>query len=439
MDKREQILDVLFNSSRLDESKENLEEGFVGNVARAAGTAVKHAAQNAVNNVKNSFAITTAQKNNARLRTQALQNAQAEEKAANKQIANAGKAGKAAYKDTMNNWTQKDCNNLLTSIAKDFNNGNPSLDGLVKGIQSLLVGSRLLHVANDNSDTANQVQNKSKNDDQETVAQGKENANIARNGQQQTNENLWLYTRNLDYEKLNEAFGAGTVKTALKNIQNNYQQYLGFKKKGDVKQAKAFGAKTFDALQSAATYLRSIGKGFFNKDTGKNLGGTIDKSAYDSFMKVLDKYVVPGESGEQLFDALTKPAEAPQDNASKNENVDNQNTSNNQNADNNQNTGNSQGVDANQNNADTNQNNADSQNNTDSQPNGQSNSAGDQVNNEQDANNTNQANDANSATNQNSPSFKTNPNFDVNSASKKFGVDANLITQIIQEYEGANQ
>lgn len=432
MDKREQILAVLFNSSHLDESKENLEEGFVGNVARAAGTAVKHAAQNAVNNVKNSFAITTAQKNNARLRTQALQNAQAEEKAANKQIADAGKAGKAAYKDTMNNWTQKDCNSLLSSIAKDFNNGNPSLDGLVKGIQSLLVGARLLHVANDNSSSANQVQNKSKNDDQETIAQGKENANIARNGQQQTNESSWLYTRNLDYEKLNEAFGAGTVKTALKNIQNNYQQYLGFKKKGDVKQAKAFGAKTFDALQSAATYLRSIGKGFFNKDTGKNLGGTIDKSAYDSFMKVLDKYVVQGKSGEQLFDALTKPAGASQDNTSNDENADNQNTSNNQNADNNQNTDDNQNVDANQ-------NNTDSQNNTDGQPNGQSNSAGDQVNNEQDANNTNQANDANSATNQNSPSFKTNPNFDVNSASKKFGVDANLITQIIQEYEGANQ
>ena len=402
MDKREQILTVLFNSSHLDESKENLEEGFVGNVARAAGTAVKHAAQNAVNNVKNSFAITTAQKNNARLRTQALQNAQAEEKAANKQIANAGKAGKAAYKDTMNNWTQKDCNNLLTSIAKDFNNGNPSLDGLVKGIQSLLVGARLLHVANDNSSSANQVQNKSENDDQETIAQGKENANIARNGQQQTNESTWLYTRNLDYEKLNEAFGAGTVKTALKNIQNNYQQYLGFKKKGDVKQAKAFGVKTFDALQSAATYLRSIGKGFFNKDTGKNLGGTIDKSAYDSFMKVLDKYVVQGKSGEQLFDALTKPAEVSQNNTSNDEN-------------------------------------ADSQNNTDSQSNGQSNSDGDQANNEQDANNTNQANDANSTTNQNLSSFKTNPNFDVNSASKKFGVDANLITQIIQEYEGTNQ
>lgn len=434
MDKREQILTVLFNSSRLDESKENLEEGFVGNVARAAGTAVKHAAQNAVNNVKNSFAITTAQKNNARLRTQALQNAQAEEKAANKQIANAGKAGKAAYKDTMNNWTQKDCNNLLTSIAKDFNNGNPSLDGLVKGIQSLLVGARLLHVANDNSDTANQVQNKSKNDDQETIAQGKENVNIARNGQQQTNESAWLYTRNLDYEKLNEAFGAGTVKTALKNIQNNYQQYLGFKKKGDVKQAKAFGAKTFDALQSAATYLRSIGKGFFNKDTGKNLGGTIDKSAYDSFMKVLDKYVVQGKSGEQLFDALTKPAETSQDNTSNDKNADNQNTGNNQNADNNQNTDDNQNVDANQNNTNS-QNNTDNQNNTD----GQSNSDGNQANNEQDANNTNQANDANSTTNQNSSSFKTNPNFDVNSASKKFGVDANLITQIIQEYEGTNQ
>lgn len=434
MDKREQILTVLFNSSHLDESKENLEEGFVGNIARAAGTAVKHAAQNAVNDVKNSFAITTAQKNNARLRTQALQNAQAEEKAANKQIANAGKAGKAAYKDTMNNWTQKDCNNLLSSIAKDFNNGNPSLDGLVKGIQSLLVGARLLHVANDNSDTANQVQNKSKNDDWETVAQGRENANIARNGQQQTNESSWLYTRNLDYEKLNEAFGAGTVKAALKNIQNNYQQYLGFKKKGDVKQAKAFGAKTFDALQSAATYLRSIGKGFFNKDTGKNLGGTIDKSAYDSFMKVLDKYVVPGKSGEQLFDALTKPAEAPQDNISNDENADNQNTGNNQNADNNQNTDDNQNVDANQNNTNS-QNNTDNQNNTD----GQSNSDGNQANNEQDANNTNQANDANSTTNQNSSSFKTNPNFDVNSASKKFGVDANLITQIIQEYEGTNQ
>lgn len=432
MDRREQILAVLFNSSHLDESKENLEEGFVGNVARAAGTAVKHAAQNAVNNVKNSFAITTAQKNNARLRTQALQNAQAEEKAANKQIADAGKAGKAAYKDTMNNWTQKDCNSLLSSIAKDFNNGNPSLDGLVKGIQSLLVGARLLHVANDNSISANQVQNKSKNDDQEIVAQGKENANIARNGQQQTNESLWLYTRNLDYEKLNEAFGAGTVKTALKNIQNNYQQYLGFKKKGDVKQAKAFGAKTFDALQSAATYLRSVGKGFFNKDTGKNLGGTIDKSAYDSFMKVLDKYVVQGKSGEQLFDALTKPAEAPQDNASKDENADNQNTSNNQNTDNNQNADDSQSVDANQ-------NNANNQNDTDSQPNGQPNSNDNQANNEQNTNNTNQANDTNSANNQNTPSFKANPNFDVNSASKKFGVDANLITQIIQEYEGANQ
>lgn len=432
MDKREQILAVLFNSSHLDESKENLEEGFVGNVARAAGTAVKHAAQNAVNNVKNSFAITTAQKNNARLRTQALQNAQAEEKAANKQIANAGKAGKAAYKDTMNNWTQKDCNSLLSSIAKDFNNGNPSLDGLVKGIQSLLVGARLLHVANDGSDTANLIQNKSRNDDQETVAQGKENANIARNGQQQTNESSWLYTRNLDYEKLNEAFGAGTVKTALKNIQNNYQQYLGFKKKGDVKQAKAFGAKTFDALQSAATYLRSIGKGFFNKDTGKNLGGTIDKSAYDSFMKVLDKYVVPGESGEQLFDALTKPAEAPQDNASKNENADNQNTSNNQNTDNNQNADDGQSVDANQ-------NNANNQNDTASQPNGQPNSNDNQANNEQNTNNTNQVNGTDSANNQNAPSFKANPNFDVNNASKKFGVDASLITQIIQEYEGTNQ
>ncbi len=375
MDKREQILNVLFNSSHLDEPKENLEEGFVGNIARAAGTAVKHAAQNAVNDVKNSFAITTAQKNNARLRTQALQNAQAEEKAANKQIANAGKAGKAAYKDTMNNWTQKDCNNLLSSIAKDFNNGNPSLDGLVKGIQSLLVGARLLHVANDNSTSANQVQNKSRNDDQETVAQGKENANIARNGQQQTNESSWLYNRNIYSEKLNEAFGAGTVKTALKNIQNNYQQYLGFKKKGDVKQAKAFGAKTFDALQSAATYLRSIGKGFFNKDTGKNLGGTIDKSAYDSFMKVLDRYVVPGKSGEQLFDALTKPAENAQGDTNKDENA------------NNQNAGNNQGTED----------------------------------------------------NQNPQSFKANPNFDVNNASKKLGIDANLITQIIQEYEGTSK
>lgn len=375
MDKREQILNVLFNSSHLDESKENLEEGFVGNVARAAGTAVKHAAQNYVNDFKNSFAITTAQKNNARLRTQALKNAQAEEKAANKQIADAGKAGKTAYKDTMNNWTQKDCNSLLSSIAKDFNNGNPSLDGLVKGIQSLLVGSRLLRVGNDNSNGADQVQNKSKNDDQETLAQGKENANIARNGQQQTNESLWLYNRNIYSEKLNEAFGADTVKTALKNIQNNYQQYLGFKKKGNVEQAKAFGAKTFDALQSAATYLRSIGKGFFNKDTGKNLGGTIDKSAYDSFMKVLDKYVVQGKTGEQLFDALTKPAENAQGDTNKDENANNQNTGNNQDTDD----------------------------------------------------------------NQNSQSFKANPNFDVNSASKKLGIDANLITQIIQEYEGTSK
>lgn len=426
MDKREQILTVLFNSSQLDESKENLEEGFVGNVARAAGTAVKHAAQNAVNNVKNSFAITTAQKNNARLRTQALQSAQAEEKAANKQIADAGKAGKAAYKDTMDNWTQKDCNNLLTSIAKDFNNGNPSLDGLVKGIQSLLVGARLLHVANDDSSTAAQVQNKSENDDKETLAQGKENANVARNGQQQTNESSWLYTRNIDYEKLNEAFGAGTVKTALKNIQNNYQQYLGFKKKGDVKQAKAFGAKTFDALQSAATYLRPIGKGFFNKDTGKNLGGTIDKAAYDSFMKVLDKYVVQGKSGEQLFDALTKPAKDAQANSDNNQNSDNQNNgqSNDQNNDNNQNNTDNNQTDSQSNN----QNNSTEQNNNQTDSN--ANQSNEQNNQEQQANNNEQ---------NNKPAFKANPNFDINAASKKFNIDANLITQIIQDYENVSQ
>jgi uncharacterized protein len=133
---REQMLDVLFGSS-----EEELNEGVVQNIGRAVGTAVKHGAQNVVNQVKNDFAFTDKQKAQAANRTATLKATQAAEKAGNKAIAKAGKAGKATYKNVMSNWSIQNANKAMQAAI----NNAQDVDTIVSGLEYALCGINVLN------------------------------------------------------------------------------------------------------------------------------------------------------------------------------------------------------------------------------------------------------------------------------------------------------
>lgn len=179
---REQILDVLFNKDNFNESN-SLNENFITNAIQNVGTNIKHAAQNAVNNVRNDFAITAKQKAQANARTQALHNAQAAEKAGNAKIQGAKKAGKISYKNIMSNWSQANTNQAMEAALK-----SDSLSDIKNAIEYGLCSINVLKAGGDNknakqSQATNNVQKQAKQDDQNMINAKNAAINAAKNGE----------------------------------------------------------------------------------------------------------------------------------------------------------------------------------------------------------------------------------------------------------------
>lgn len=183
-DNREQILNVLFNNynQNFNES-ESLDENFITNAVQKVGTGIKHAAQNAVNDVRNSFAITAKQKAQANARTQALHNKQAAENAGNKVIQQAGKAGKVSYKNVMANWSQTNTNTQLNNALK-----SNSIKDIITAIEYGLCSINVLGAGGKDNKNAQQQQatdkvQKANNQVDKNMEQNKQdNMNAAANG-----------------------------------------------------------------------------------------------------------------------------------------------------------------------------------------------------------------------------------------------------------------
>ncbi len=160
---REQMLNVMFGPS-----EEELNEGL--------GTAIKHGAQNVVNQVKNDFAFTAKQKAQAANRTATLKATQAAENAGNKQIKNAKKAGKTAYKDIMSKWSIKSANQAMQNAV----NAN-DIDTLVSGLEYAICGINILGASKAQGEQSFEQQQNVQDADKNNKNAGNANVEAAKN------------------------------------------------------------------------------------------------------------------------------------------------------------------------------------------------------------------------------------------------------------------
>jgi len=285
MDKREQILSVLFSSNNLNESRENLDENFITNAVQNAGTAIKHAAQNAVNDVRNSFAITAKQKAQANARTQALQATQQAEKDGNKMIQQAGKAGKASYKNIMNNWSQANVKAKLDAWNKAFDSGNITYKDTVEALEYILCSINVLGVGGDGNVNAQRNvdnANNAKADSNQAMENSKQNdMNVASNGKQQESIN---WSQGVFFNRLSESQGTKEVKSLIDAIEKSYSAYEGLKTKGDVKNAILAKENVKKAIGNTIGFISKYVDKLTAKETGQKMGGPLDKNTLDTFI-----------------------------------------------------------------------------------------------------------------------------------------------------------
>ena len=285
MDKREQMLSVLFSSNNLNESKENLDENFITNAVQNAGTAIKHAAQNAANDVRNSFAITAKQKAQANARTQALQAQQQAEKEGNKMIQQASKAGKASYKSIMQNWSQQNVKAKLDNWNKAFDSNNITYKDTVEALEYILCSINVLGVGGDNNAKAQSNvdnANNAKNANSQAMENSKQSSmNAAANGQQQESIN---WSQGIFANLLQESQGTKEVKTLINAIENSYGAYEGLKAKGDVKNATLAKENVKKAIGNVIGFITKYADKLTDKGVGQKMGGPLDKNTLDTFI-----------------------------------------------------------------------------------------------------------------------------------------------------------